>query len=153
MKLSPDEERQLGRLLLNIKNTDKALEMKNYIQHGQVSTYDHCRSVTRVSFFLNRRLHLGANEKALAVGAFLHDFYLYDWHIPGKSEGLHGYTHSECARRNAVREFKIGLLEQEIIRTHMWPLNLTKIPRCREAWIVCLADKFVSTRETLFLRG
>ena len=55
-------------------------ENKNYIQHGDVTTYQHCKNVVRVSFWLNRRLHLHADETSLAVGAFLHDFYLYDWH-------------------------------------------------------------------------
>ena len=33
----------------------------------------------------------------------------------------------------------------------MWPLTVNP-PRCRESWIVCLADKYASTLETLKLR-
>ena len=88
-----------------------------------------------------------------AVGALLHDFYLYDWHDDdGGSHRLHGFTHPEQARQNAVEVFDIDEKEQEIIRTHMWPLTLSAIPKSREAAIVCLADKWCSLQETLFMR-
>ena len=41
--------------------------------------------------------------------------------------------------------------EKEIIKKHMWPLTV-KPPKCREAWVVCLADKYASTLETLKLK-
>ena len=39
-----------------------------------------------------------------------------------------------------------------MIRSHMWPLNPERVPRSKEAWIVCVADKLVSLHETLFRR-
>lgn len=39
-----------------------------------------------------------------------------------------------------------------ISETHMWPLTITQLPRCREACLVCLADKMSSSWETLMER-
>ena len=153
MKLKRDEELKLKKLLGPLKDNARVQEMKRYIQHGRVSTYDHVNSVTRLSYWLDQRLHLKSDEKSLIRGAFLHDFYLYDWHKdPDKADGLHGYTHSETALRNASKHFKLNAKEKGIIRSHMWPLNITKVPKSREAWIVCVADKLVSVKETLFNR-
>ena len=154
MKLTKDEKRQLSNLLRNLKNDDKVLEMKQYRQHGKISTYDHVTDVTRLSFLLNKRLGLGADEKTLTMGAFLHDFYLYDWHIPGMvpTKRLHGFSHAETARKNAVKHFNINKNVQNVIEGHMWPLNITMIPKSKEAWIVCLADKWISAKETLLCR-
>lgn len=150
MKLTLQEQKHLDSLLKKYRKDAKVLEMKKYIQHGSITTYDHVESVTYVSYWLNRRLHLGANERILVAGAFLHDFYLYDWHTD--SEGWHGFYHPGIACKNAVKHFKINKHVQNIIRSHMWPLTITAVPFCRESWIVCMADKYVSTKETLFNR-
>ena len=46
-----------------LKN-EKVQQMNTYIQHGSVSTLQHCKYVAEVSCWLNRRLHIGANPKA-----------------------------------------------------------------------------------------
>lgn len=150
MKLTKMERKYLDALLENYRSNPRVQEMRNYIQHGAVSTYEHVESVALMSFWLNRRLCLGSNEKALIEGAFLHDFYLYDWHTG--SQGLHGFYHPGIACRNAVAHFHVDKRVQNIIRSHMWPLTLTVLPMCREAWIVCLADKCISAKETLCQR-
>ncbi len=153
MKLTEEEELIFYELLRDYLYNEQVMEMKSYIQHGTVTTYDHCRQVARLSFVLNRRLHLNADEKVLTVGAMLHDYYLYDWHVDGDgSHRLHGLTHPRVASENAARHFQINEHVQAVIRTHMWPLTITKVPKSREALVVSLADKICSLNETLFLR-
>lgn len=153
MKLTPEEEKHIRHVLRDYIEDPKVQEMKQYIQHGVVSTFDHCKSVTRVSYWLNKHLHLKANEKELLLGAFLHDFYLYDWHDTSVDwHKLHGYRHPEFARKNAVKHFHIDERVQKIIKSHMWPLTITKVPTSKEAIIVCLADKYVSSIETIAKR-
>lgn len=153
MELTPQEKLQLDFLLHKYRKHPKVCEMKQYMQHGKISTYQHCETVTEKAFMLNKRLGLGADEKALVTGAFLHDFYLYDWHKNDENRHrLHGFFHPQKACNNAKENFDISEQEENIIRSHMWPLTVTRLPMSREAWIVCLVDKYISTRETLFCR-
>ena len=152
MKLKPEEIKRLETILEPFRNDERTQKMKQFIQHGKITTYEHAESVTKLSYWINKRLHLNADEHVLTVGAFLHDYYLYDWHETDEGNGLHGFSHSRTARRTAVAHFGICKRTQSVIETHMWPLTFTKVPRSREAWIVCLADKWVSTRETLLCR-
>ena len=68
MQLSQTEREQLYTILEQYDHHPKVQEMREFIQHGDVTTYQHCKNVVLVSFWLNRRFHLGADETALAVG-------------------------------------------------------------------------------------
>ena len=54
---------------------------------------------------------------------------------------------------NARNYFQITQKEQNIIRSHMWPLTVRHRPTCREAVIVCLADKYCAVVESMFQRA
>ena len=159
MQLSTTEREQLYAILQQYDENPQVQRMREFIQHGDVTTYQHCKNVVRVSFWLNRRLHLHADETSLAVGAFLHDFYLYDWHKRSTFHGLrrlfemHGFSHPGYACVNAQRVFHITKKEQNIIASHMWPLTFRHVPTCREAVIVCLADKYCAVVESMFRRS
>ena len=144
------EEKHFSRLFSEVNRDGKLEQMRAFIQHGSVTTYDHCIAVARLSFQMNRRLRIRAREKELVRGALLHDYFLYDWH---HWDGpLHGPHHPKVALKNAKRDFSLTKREENIIRSHMWPLTLFHYPRTREAVIVCIADKICSARETLFAR-
>ena len=159
MQLSETERERLAAILEKYEQHPAVQQMREYIQHGSVTTYQHCKNVVLVSFWLNRRLHLGADETSLAVGAMLHDFYLYDWHKRSTFHGLnrllemHGFSHPSYALVNARRHFCLTAKEQTIISCHMWPLTFRHVPRCREALIVCLADKYCAVVESMFQRS
>ncbi|MBR0163125.1 MAG: HD domain-containing protein [Lachnospiraceae bacterium] len=124
--------------------------MKAFIQHGSVTTYDHVLDVARLSYRINKAFRISARERELVRGALLHDYFLYDWH---HWDGpLHGPYHPKAALKNAKRDFDLTKREENIIRSHMWPLTPLHIPKTREAVIVCIADKICSARETLFAR-
>ncbi len=141
------DREDLDRLLQDLEEDPRILRMKQYIQHGDTTTYEHCVSVARESFRLNRLLHLKADEAELVKTALLHDYFLYDWH--DHSHPLHGYRHADIAADNAVRDFGLDREEEEAIRSHMWPLNLSRVPGSRIGWIISLADKICSAKETV----
>ena len=152
-KLTPAEETRMRQLLQGVADDPNALVMKQFIQHGTVTTYEHCLRVARIAYWLNLRLGCGAREASLVRGAFLHDFYLYDWHACRNITHWHGFKHPLIARYNAETVFRLNATEKNIIQSHMWPLTPAWLPRCREAVLVCLADKMSSAWETVMERS
>ena len=147
MKLTKEEQIQLRGLLGTLPDSLEARQMRRFRQHGSSTTFNHVMGVVCMSFYLNRRLRLGADEKALVQGAFLHDFYLYDWHDDDAPKKRHGFRHPARALENARRLYPLSPVEANIIESHMWPLTLRKLPRSREAAIVCLTDKVCALLE------
>lgn len=147
------EEKSIREILRDYINNEHCLRMKRFIQHGTVTTYAHCINVVNIAVKINKLFGEKANTHDLVVGAFLHDFYLYDWHKQDGRDykGLHGLKHPEIARLNAEKVFNINDNVKHIIETHMWPLTITKIPKSREAVIVTLSDKYISLLETFKL--
>ena len=125
---------------------------KAYIQHGNVTVNAHVMNVARYSLAFSEKLHIPCHKRDLIRGALLHDYFLYDWHVPDKENPhkLHGFYHPGVALRNALREYDLTEREKNIIRRHMWPLTVVP-PGCREAWIVTTADKWCSFMETLHM--
>ncbi|MBO7530415.1 MAG: HD domain-containing protein [Lachnospiraceae bacterium] len=144
---------EVKEILSDYISDSKVQEMKRYIQHGCVSTFEHCNNVAEFSYKIDKKLSLHSDLNVLLVGALLHDFYLYDWHDHKKEERLpHGFTHARDACRNAGKYFDLDDRTKRVISCHMWPLTLRSLPKAKEEWIVCLADKCVSLQETLFAR-
>lgn len=139
----------LGR---DIIMSDEAQRMKEFTQHGTTSVFEHALAVAKFSliFAINLEALTGikVDRTALVRGALLHDYFLYDWHKPSeKRRGLHGFTHPSIACENAIRDFHIPPIEQDIIRHHMFPLTFF-CPHSWEGWLVCFADKWCALCET-----
>lgn len=130
----------------DILKSERMATEKDFIQHGNISCYDHSLNVAKKSLIIAGFLliFIKINEKSLIRGALLHDYFLYDWH---KSEHrLHGFFHAKRALKNAESDFKLNDIEKNIIKRHMFPLNICP-PKYRESWIVCLADKLCAVEE------
>ena len=74
-------EQRFEELISVYRKSPIVKQMDNYIQHGDTTTLTHCENVAWVSFLINKKFHLNADEKELIEAAMLHDLYLYDWHI------------------------------------------------------------------------
>ncbi len=136
-------------MITELSESGSFLKEKQYMQHGNTSVYDHSVLVATNSLRLSRFLKLNVEEKSLVRGALLHDYFLYDWHEKGDgSHRLHGLFHPGRSCKNAIRDYDVNDLEQEIIRKHMFPLTVLP-PSRKEAWIVCIVDKYCALRETI----
>ena len=121
----------------------------NYIQHGDIDCYEHSLAVTYMCVLLAKKFRLKVDLRSVVRGALLHDYFLYDWHDDEDWHRLHGYHHARTALITACRDFPMNRTEKQIIFRHMFPLNITRFPNCREAALVCAADKICATLETI----
>ena len=97
---------------------------------------------------------LGLDARAAARGGLLHDFYLYNWRDAASHPGIrHGSQHPEVALRNARARFSLTWREEDIIRSHMFPLTLTKPHHTPEAVVVGMMDKLCALAERAFVRA
>lgn len=120
---------------------------RGFLQHGNTSVFEHSVRVTVACLVVAEALRLAVNERALVRGALLHDYFLYDWHDRSTSRPHHATRHGAYALENAERDFELGVVERDMIASHMFPL--APMPRHREGWVLTLADKGVSAGETI----
>ena len=138
--------------LYNVTNYNLVKNLlKDYKQHGDTSVWEHSRNVAYkcyvVAKYLEKKYFIEFDYEKLIVGAYLHDFFLYDWHEKEKWHKWHGFKHPRFAAKNAKEMFNINDDEKLIIESHMWPLTLTKFPKSKEAMLVCLIDKVEALKE------
>ena len=127
----------------NILDNDEFNEIRRIEHHG-TTRFDHSVRVSYYSYKISKALHLDYIETARA--GLLHDFFISDEDRNAKDKVVSTFVHPKEAVVNADRVFGINEKEKNIIRAHMFPINLT-LPRYAESWIVSLVDKVVGTYE------
>ena len=119
---------------------------EKYIQHGDTSVREHTISVACMCVNLAQKTHLKYDYSSLVRGALLHDYFQYDWHAKDHPK-MHGWRHASLALEKAADDFSINPVEADMIKKHMFPFNLTAVPRYKETFILTLADKICSFKE------
>ena len=143
------EKEEFENIIKDIISNETVQKMKNFRQHCNISCYEHCYRTAFYCYKICKKFNW--DYKAVARASMLHDLFLYDWRVKSNRKGLHAFTHPKAAYDNASRIFKLSKKEKDIIVKHMWPLTIIP-PLCREAWIITLVDKYVSTLETVGIR-
>lgn len=146
--LNEDEKSLVMDFLFPLFEDENVLLMKKFIQHGDVTTYDHCLSVAFRCYEIARKNPDKVDVKSLLTAAMLHDFCLYDWHDPDPSHKWHGFHHAKRAADNARKYYAVSDEVYDAIYRHMWPLNPLRFPRNRMEFILMRADRSVALRET-----
>lgn len=122
-------------------------KLRTFPQHNGSNTLRHVIAVAKRSFDLAEMLGWDIDERELARGAILHDYYQYNIKQEGLSAYKHGTSHPQVAMEKADQDFDLTEKEKNIIRGHMWPLTFAHPPKSKEAILVCLADKDIAAKE------
>ncbi|KLU59027.1 hypothetical protein CEB3_c50470 [Peptococcaceae bacterium CEB3] len=144
-------------LVQDILDHPEFKQLTAFPHHKPFTVYDHSLHVAWLTYTCSVRLRQvlpSLDSRSATRGALLHDFFLYDWHLP-RPDGKHwhGLRHPRTAYQNADRCFCLSTKEQDIILSHMWPLT-PRWPRSLEAFLVCITDKVATVGELwLKLRG
>ena len=149
--LSDEQEKYFYDTLEELCKQSRLLESHRYMQHGDTSVFRHSVSVAYFSYYLALKMNAPVDIHSLIRGALLHDYFLYDWHEKNAGHRFHGFIHAGRALQNAKNDFELTRREENIISRHMFPLNIVP-PMCKEAWLVCLADKICASKETIVRR-
>jgi uncharacterized protein len=140
---SHKQDLQYMNIVQNILNNDEFLKIKNIEHHG-TSRYDHSLKVSYYSYKVAKALKLDYEQTA--VGGLLHDFFLSPENRTNKERFLSTFTHPKKAVEKARENFSLTKKEEDMIRTHMFPINLA-IPKYMESWIISTVDKCVAVNE------
>lgn len=141
---------EIDQLFANFANDPKVRVMSQFKHHHDITTYDHCMHVVTVGLKLARKWKCTDEQlRNLIIGGILHDYFLYDYHITGRKVqgGTHAWAHPFIASQCASKTFELNSVQRNIIETHMFPVTLRHIPKSKEAWIICLVDKYCATTE------
>ena len=130
-------------IVKNIMENKQLNKIRNIEHHG-VNRFDHSMRVSYYSYKIAKALHL--NYVETARGGLLHDFFLSPVERTTKDRLVSTFVHPKKALETAKSEFALSLKEQDMIRSHMFPINLS-VPKYLESWIVSGVDKVVAVNE------
>ena len=140
---SHKKELQYLSIVYYILDNEEFMKIKKIEHHG-ISRFDHSLKVSYYSYKIAKILHLDYEQTA--VGGLLHDFFLSPENRTQKERMKSVFTHPKQAVEMARTQFELTKKEEDMIRSHMFPINLS-VPKYAESWIVSMVDKCVATNE------
>ncbi len=148
---------------------NEEFQKRRLFKHHTKSVWEHSIDVSFKAYKYS--FHFRADRRVCAIGGLLHDFYPYAWlyseelnnYDPSYLERLyrhesffhkHGFTHAREAYNNYLKYFENYKNKKvsDCIIKHMFPLNI-KLPKYRESWLVSIADKISSVKDTGYIIG
>lgn len=136
-------DREYSQIVYHILINEEFNKIKQIEHHG-VTRYDHSLKVSYYSYKIAKFLHL--DYKEVARGGLLHDFFLSNEDRTKKERFVSTFVHPKKAVKKATENFDLGEKEIDMIRTHMFPVNIA-VPKYAESWIVSFVDKAVAIAE------
>ena len=130
-----------------VKNiiTNKEFNKLKDIDHHGISRYDHSLRVAYYTYIITKGLKLDY-EKATR-GAMLHDFFIDEVKDMDGIQRLR--KHPGFALKNAKKYYGLSSMEEDIIKTHMFPVTFRQ-PKYLERWLVDIIDDVAAIYERCF---
>lgn len=147
LQLNEDQKRRFDNLTAEILEDEGFQSMKQVVHHDYTDLYVHSYMVAYFSYCYAMNHDSNLDVDSLVRGALLHDYYLYDWRDITLGALVHGFYHPHRAVQLAGQRFGLNKTEENIIKSHMWPITPYAMPLCREAWVVTLMDKICAVME------
>lgn len=117
-------------------------ELDNELHHG-ISRYAHSYRVAKGVYKCTKKLKLNYEEATRA--ALLHDFY-FNYQLEDKNKKECFVEHPEIACLNAMKYFNLSDMQQNMIKSHMFPTG-NIVPKYKESICITLVDKIVALYE------
>ena len=149
MILSEEEKNELEDLYQSLLNNELILRMKEIPMHRGSNCYVHSFKVAKESIKRALRRKKRLDYKSLLLACIFHDYYLYDWRKDKEKKRHHASNHPYIAIENAIRDFDIPTQVQDIMKSHMWPINIKIFPHSSEAKILMNVDNLIAVKEFL----
>lgn len=141
--MSIEKDKKYNSIVSHILDNEEFNQIRGIEHHG-TTRYDHSLRVSYYSYKIAKLLHLDYEDAARA--GLLHDFFISDEDRNLKDRFISTFVHPKEAVENSVRVFNVNEKEQDIIKSHMFPIYIS-VPKYAESWIVSLVDKVVGTYE------
>lgn len=137
--MSINKELEFNTIINDILKNEKFIELKYEIHHG-ISRLEHSLNVAKMTYNACKHLNL-KNYEEITRAALLHDFFK-------SSEVTENsfLNHPTKALENAKANFELTKKQENIIISHMFPVCKV-LPKCKESFIVSIADKIVAIKE------
>ena len=131
----------------DILSHEEFVDSMKSLKHHDSNRLEHSLKVSYRSYKIAKALGLDYAE--VARGGLLHDYYLdsvCDQKNIKDKVFLYTLNHPKDALENARNTFGVTDKEADIIRSHMFPLDIS-VPKYAESWIVNAVDTCISTKE------
>lgn len=136
-------KKEFNTIVKDILDNENFINLNQELHHG-ITRYDHSLRVAKTTYKIGKKLRM-KNLEDTTRAALLHDFYT-DSQFKEEKPNERLYLHPELAAKNAKEEYQINALQENIIKSHMFPLKGEK-PKYKEAWLVSGVDKIVAAYE------
>lgn len=139
-----EKDLEYNKIVKDILDNSEYQKLGNISHHGG-TRLAHSMRVSYYSYRITRFLHLNYVDTARA--GLLHDFFLTQpsEHTSGRTKMF--VSHPRIAYMNAKGLFEINDIEEDIIKTHMFPATVFAAPKYLESWIVSCVDKYCAICE------